>query len=884
MTRSRHSVARIGRGEMFEDRVLLSSVSGQPGRDAPEMMPPGSDPFSEFRTVDGTGNNLANSEWGSTNEQLLRLAEASYADAISAIDYSLPSPREISNAFAAQTSLPPNAEGLSSFVWMWGQFLDHDIDLTTAADPSEPIAIDVPAGDPFFDPFNIGTVTIDTERSLYDLNTGTDAANPRQQVNVITAFIDGSVVYGSDQDTADSLREFSGGRLRVSDGNLLPIGDDGLFLAGDVRANENVMLTSMQTLFMREHNRIAAEIEAAHPGFSDEEIYQRARAIVGAEIQAITYNEFLPALLGRNAFSAYTGYDPTVDASIANEFSTAAYRLGHSMLTSELLRLNADGSVIEDGNLTLAQAFFNPGEVRDHGIDSLLRGAATQVQNTVDNMIIDDVRNFLFGPPGSGGLDLASLNIARGRDHGLASYNEVRVALGLSPALTFADISSDSNVQANLASVYDSVDDVDLWVGGLAEDHVPGSQVGETFQTILVDQFERLRDGDRFWYQNVFSGRELDGIERTTLAGILERNTELSGLQENVFYASDDVITAPDDAILIDRGNGSTVILNSNEERFQAAAGPRLPQGPGTRYFSGDFNGDGHLDVGSFEATGAWTIALNDQNGGFVMEPFGRWSATAGWRDLRVGDFNGDGQDDVAMRMATGHIWIGQSTGDHFLTTYGGRWAADGWTDVLVGDFNGDGNADLAGHRDTGHWFIAAGTSGRFQTSYVGRWSAGTEWSHVEVGDFDGDGDDDLAGKTSGGYWFVSELQSNGRLNIEMIGRWAATGWRQIFVGDVNGDGADDLVGLNHRNELWMNSVSASGRSLEFLDRWMADHQYTAMMGDFNGDGRDDIAGFDLGSEDWILTTMTPFGTASLPFGRTFGLRHRELIGTGEIV
>ena len=293
----------------------------------------------------------------------------------------------------------------------------------------------------------------------------------------------------------------------------------------------------MHTLWVREHNRIADEISAGHPNLTDDQIFDQARMIVRGEIQSITYNEYLPALLGFNAIGPYQGYDPDVNPDIANEFSTAAYRYGHSMLSSELLRLDADGNVIDAGNLSLQNAFFNPSEITGNGIDSLLRGMTTSVAQEIDTKVVDDVRNFLFGPPGAGGFDLAALNIQRGRDHGLASYNDTREALGLPRMTSFSDISSDPEVAAGLESMYDSVDDIDLWIGGLAEDHLPGSSMGETFSKIIVDQFERLRDGDRFWYQNVFHGSQLAELEHTTLADVIERNTGIQNLQPNVFFA-----------------------------------------------------------------------------------------------------------------------------------------------------------------------------------------------------------------------------------------------------------------------------------------------------------------------------------------------------------
>ncbi|MCH8829069.1 MAG: peroxidase, partial [Planctomycetes bacterium] len=478
---------------------------------------------------------------------LLRLTSVEYADGISTpAGEDRPSAREVSNAVADQDGSVLNTRYLTDLTWVWGQFVDHDIDLTTNADPAEPLPIPVPTGDPFFDPFGTGTATIDFNRSVSNPDTGESTGTVRQQINQITAFLDGSVVYGSDAERAAALRSFDGGRLKMSDGDLLPFNENGLpnaggpsaslFLAGDIRANENAALTAMQTLWVREHNRLADEIAAGDSTLTDEEIYQQARLIVTAEIQAITYNEYLPALLGNSALAVYEGYDPTVDPGISNLFSTAAYRYGHSMLSPELLRLNNDGTVADAGNLSLRAAFFAPGEIIANGIDSLLLGAASQVAQEIDTLVIDDVRNFLFGPPGSGGFDLVSLNIQRGRDHGLADYNQARIDLGLDPVNSFSEITSNPQLAAALEDLYGDVDHIDVWVGGLAEDHRPGSSVGELIHTVLVDQFERLRDGDRFWYQNLFSGEELAQIRATTLADVIQRNTNISGLRDNLFF------------------------------------------------------------------------------------------------------------------------------------------------------------------------------------------------------------------------------------------------------------------------------------------------------------------------------------------------------------
>jgi hypothetical protein len=513
------------------------------------------------RTIDGTANNPVHPDWGSANTDLMRIASPAYSDGISAMAWtSRPSPREISNAVAAQTGDILNDRHMSDWVWQWGQFLDHDLDLTPQpGDPPEHANIPVPTGDPFFDPEGTGTQVIGFDRSVFDPATGTGTDNPRQQPNVITSYIDGSQVYGSDDTRAGALRTYVGGRLKTSPGNLLPYNsaayfgelaplpnansgpfpDDQLFVAGDVRANENVGLTAVQTLFVREHNRWANVLASIHPRWDDETLYQAARKIVGAEIEVITYKEFLPALMGPYAPSIDEHYDPSVNPSISTEFSTAAFRVGHTLLSNQILRIENDGRPDPRGPISLADSFFNPTLLTNrHDMNVILKGLASQEAEEVDNQLVDGVRNFLFGPPGAGGFDLASLNIQRGRDHGLSDYNTTRVAFGLPAVVSFADITSKPDLQDALAAEYGSVDNIDLWVGALAEDHLPNASIGPLLTTIFQDQFTRLRDGDWFYFEHdpSFSRLEVRLLKQTTLADVIRRNTGITSLQRDVFF------------------------------------------------------------------------------------------------------------------------------------------------------------------------------------------------------------------------------------------------------------------------------------------------------------------------------------------------------------
>ncbi len=511
-----------------------------------------------YRTIDGSGNNLKNPQMNQVGVQLIRLADPAYTDGISSFaGEGRPNPRDISNIVNAQDKSIPNSDSATNFVWLWGQFMDHDI---TFSDESraEPANIEIPVGDDIFDPESTGMARMFFNRAIHDPATGTSTDNPRQQLNKITGWIDASTVYGSDAERANALRTNDrSGKLKISPGNLLPYNELGLpnfrfrgpdfFLAGDERANENIGLTSLHTLFMREHNRLAEEIAARDASLSGEEIYQMARRIVGAQIQAITYNEFLPVLLGPDALPPYSHYDDSALSGVANVFSSAAYRVGHTLLDPKIRLVDAQGNEIEA--LALKDAFFKPEKVVEAGIEPILRGFTAHLHQEVDVFIIDDVRNFLFvddqptGTPRLQGFDLASLNIHRGRDHGLPSYNDMRVALGLERKESFSKITSDPEVERRLREAYgtkedgtDNTDDMDIWVTGLAEDRYGESMLGELFHTIVARQFRVLRDGDRFWYQRSLSQDELREIEETNLADIIRRNTDVgSEISDNAF-------------------------------------------------------------------------------------------------------------------------------------------------------------------------------------------------------------------------------------------------------------------------------------------------------------------------------------------------------------
>ena len=500
---------------------------------------------TENRSFDGIGN--ATNDLGHADSPFLRLVEANYPDGTGvAFDRAdLPNPRLISNVLAAQTSDIGNQRRGTDYVWQWGQFIDHDLTLAEAGTGEDGSIRVLDQTDPLFP-------IVPLTRSKFEQ----EGTHPRDQVNGITSFLDASMVYGSDQERADALRTMTSGRLRVTDDNLLPFNDTTLGmdvqgtalqtelrLAGDVRANEQPGLLALHTLFVREHNRLATELAKVHPDWSDEQLYQRARRLVGALMQKVTYQEWLPALLGSGAPRIENfSYQAEVDPRVSNEFATAFFRLGHTMVSPRLMRIRNDNWPDETISMGLREVFFAPGAMTDEGtLDLVLKGLGCQLHQKVDMKVNEDLRNFLFGQPGSGGLDLAALNIQRGREHGLASYNTLREFFQLEKATSWAAVTTDTALQQQLASLYNSVDDLELWVGALCEDPVAGSALGELLTTAIAAEFSRIAQGDRFFYRwdAGLSVADREWVESNRLCDIIERNSGLTSMQEDVFILPD---------------------------------------------------------------------------------------------------------------------------------------------------------------------------------------------------------------------------------------------------------------------------------------------------------------------------------------------------------
>jgi hypothetical protein len=610
-------------------------------------------PFA-VQSLDGSGNNVANPTWGQVGSAYSRVAAANYADGHSQ-PVAGPNSRLVSNRiFNDDFQNIFSEHRVSQWGWTWGQFLDHTFGLAQGG--TETANIPFNSSDPlesFSDTLGYIPFTRDAAAA------GTGVTNARQAVNTVNSYISAWAVYGGTAQRLEWLRDgpvdgnmannaatlmLPGGYLpkkstRGDPANAPTMAIDGRLaanpnnadVAGDVRANENIALTATHTLFAREHNRIVALLPNT---LSAEDKFQIARRIVIAEQQYITYNEFLPAM--GITLPAYTGYKTNVNTNLSTEFATVGYR-AHSQIHGEFttaefpasrwtsaqlsalqaqgVQVNVDGANVSL-TVPLNVAFFNPDLVPAIGEGPLL-SSLSESQYKNDEQMDNGLRSVLFQVPAPGSdpscvdqtnfapcftgvTDLGAIDIERGRDHGMPSYNQLRQAYGLAAKTSFTAITGESTesfpsdplltpgneindpnsldflstadingtpttvgaadgstsgvrrttVAARLKAIYGNVNNVDAFVGMMAEQHLPGSEFGELQSAIWARQFQALRDGDRFFYGNdpgLSYIKSTYGIDfHRTLAQVIASNTDVpaSDINPDVFLVADDDLPA----------------------------------------------------------------------------------------------------------------------------------------------------------------------------------------------------------------------------------------------------------------------------------------------------------------------------------------------------
>lgn len=565
-----------------QDRVQSLTEFRAPQTFCPFQQVSSCDFSSPFRTVDGSCNNMVNRWWGKSETPYKRYLAPVYADGLNAprtfsvTGRPLPNPRVISKELCG----PNNHTEIfyTHFLAIFGQFLAHDIASTSISADSDGRIVDCPCGSTnpsclsVSMPFNDFMSCMKFTRSSAAFSSFDCTLGFREQLNLLSSFIDGTQIYGSNEARSIELRSFRNGLLKTSEGAngrpFLMHGSDQscrdtnervkCFTAGEGRTNENLGLVSLQTLYLREHNRIAVEIGRRNPTWNDEKIYQEARKLVIASIQHVTYNEFVPLLIGfnmsvdfnllpQNDDQYFTGYDPRINPSLANEFATAAFRFGHSLIQDKFSRFTNAGRIT--GQAELKEMTFRTVEAyntQQGGLESILLGLVSDRPSKCDTHFGNTLQNHLFEIRLSDGsriaVDLAATNINRGRDHGIPSYNEYRAFCGLPRATSFDDLAdtiSFDRIQ-EIARVYENVNDIDLYIGGLSEIPRNGALLGPTFSCLIARQFSDLKLADRFFYENtnLFTINQLREIKKVTQARIICDNTNVQEIQPNVFLQS----------------------------------------------------------------------------------------------------------------------------------------------------------------------------------------------------------------------------------------------------------------------------------------------------------------------------------------------------------
>ncbi|KAF8771498.1 Peroxidase like protein [Argiope bruennichi] len=527
------------------------------------------DPNYPYRTMNGKCNNLRYPLWGAANQCFRRHLPAVYTGfdnfRKSVTGALLPEPRQLTLSIFQNHH--NSSEDVSLMYTIYGQTIAHDISLANFEIPQTPCCAPenvnhsvcktmlVPPSDPFYAQFNVTCLSFTRTVACNACNT-----NKRQQNTQQTAAMDASIVYGPDDNIAYGLRTNDGTGKLLSNytkiGELLPSGNNPqdtfcpmlkkykCFQAGDSRINQHAALTSMQTVYMREHNRIAEELKKLNPNWNDERLYQEARRINIAQLQNINFQEHLPHLLGHYYMSKFdlqvkngsggTRYNPEVQLGVWNEFSTAAFRI-HSMIATDVGALN----------LQFVNLFSNPGLLWKGHAGEILNGATSVPSEKFDRWFVNDVTDFITRKNGAPyGSDLAARDVQRGRDHGIAPYvhyvyfcSDGQVDIQSFDDLVNYEIISNEGVML-LKRNYAKVQDVDLYVGLQLEHDARGAKVGPTAVCIIARQYYHLKYGDRFYFEHIgeagsFTAAQRTSIKQASLSRLLCDNTYISEVQLN---------------------------------------------------------------------------------------------------------------------------------------------------------------------------------------------------------------------------------------------------------------------------------------------------------------------------------------------------------------
>ncbi|NXV54229.1 DUOX2 oxidase, partial [Uria aalge] len=528
----------------------------------------------EVQRYDGWYNNLLHHSRGVVGARLLRLLPANYADGVyqALQEPHVPSARQLSNTVARGPSGLPSRRNTTVLAVFFGFHVLSDIlETEKPGCPAEFLNIHIPPGDLVFDPAGTGDVVLPFQRIQWAMETGQSPNSPREQTNEVTGWLDGSSIYGPSHSWSDALRSFSRGQLasgldgslpRETDGRV-PMwkaldpstgqgGPWGIYDLGSAWGNENRFLQAESIAWFRYHNHRATELAQMHPNWTDEDLFQHARKWVIATFQSIVLYEWLPTLLGTSV-PEYKGYQQHLDPSISPEFVVAARQFLATMVPPGIYKRDTQcrfQEVPSPGGsfpaVRLCNSYWSRESTRLQqaepvDVDNLLLGMSSQIAEQEDNIVVEDLQDYWYGPLKYSRTDYVASWLQRGRDFGLPTYNQARERFGLKPLQNWSDLAPhlEQQVLEKVAALYaNTTARLELLPGGMLEAD------SSLFSAIILDQFVRLRDGDRFWFENtkngLFTVEEIRKIRNTTFRDVLAAVTYANStdLQPHVFVWS----------------------------------------------------------------------------------------------------------------------------------------------------------------------------------------------------------------------------------------------------------------------------------------------------------------------------------------------------------
>jgi Ca2+-binding RTX toxin-like protein len=589
------------------------------------------------------------------------------------------------------------------------------------------------------------------------------------------------------------------------------------YVTGDGRGNENIGLTAVHHIFHTEHNRLLGHIKdvigaelATDPDFvgqwlkqgssladgiqehewNGERLFQAARFGTEMQYQHLVFENFARRI--QPDIDVFEAHDLDIDPAITAEFAHTVYRFGHSLLRETVDRIDSDGNVVDadpltagDQQMTLVAAFLNPQAYAQRGTPGaaaaeIVRGAVQQPGNELDEFVTDALRNSVYGLP----LDLAAINLARGRDTGIPPLNDVRrqfhegagdpdlkpysswaefghnirhpgslinfiAAYGIHPLL--ADATTDVGKRAAATVIVEGraddpatpenegvgpdseflngtgayagqetgIDDVDFWIGGLAEKPLStGGLLGATFNFVFETQMESLQDGDRFYYLSRLDGTNfLTQLEGTSFSELVMRNTDMTHLPFDIFSVPSYTIEVGDPSTYpasVSGGFGVTTTPDG-EVRYKGDAhvvmggtdgSDRIRSGEGDDTLWGDGGNDslagGPGDDALIGGGGNDRMAGEDGDDFFKGEAGDDRMTGGHGADLLVGlegqdKINGGPDDDEVFGGLGNDRIFGGEGDDELLGNEGDDWIKGGpGDDHLIGDNGNPFGAPLA--------------------------------------------------------------------------------------------------------------------------------------------------------------------------------------------